>query len=424
VIDKAKACLLHGLAVGVVGRATPFGDLAERATAPAEGGRARAFTSGRRLPAGYAAFVNSVLFQSQAQDDTHGTTHLGTAVIPATIALGEETGATGAMLLSSIVAGYESGAALASQLTSYSTPPFRASIYAYIAAAAGCARVLELDETRTASAIAFASAFAGGTTASLGEATQEWHFQYAVAAQSGVLAARLAQAGAIGSTRALEGSGGFLEAFARAGTHEGNIVEHLGRRWELLNVMLKPYPICAFNQAPALLAARISATEGLKPSDIADVVVELNAREAAYPGMSARGPFEDSGQTLVSAPFCVALALVDRDITYEGLRRFDDEDVLSIVERTQVIAQEERPPKTARLIVSTTDGRCLSEDLEHPAREFAWTFAEAQAQARRLLKASHLSSGQVESLLAVIDNATELQDVSEIVDCIVPEVAP
>src|ERR1700738_3140225 len=64
--------------------------------------------SARYGPAG-AAFLNASLGHALDFDDTHAaaTLHPGACVIPAAIAAGEMTGASGADVLAGIVAGYE-----------------------------------------------------------------------------------------------------------------------------------------------------------------------------------------------------------------------------------------------------------------------------------------------------------------------------
>ena len=59
------------------------------------------------MPAGKAALGNAVLFHLRVQDDAHACGHFGAVVLPAALAVAEETGASGAALLAAVVAGYE-----------------------------------------------------------------------------------------------------------------------------------------------------------------------------------------------------------------------------------------------------------------------------------------------------------------------------
>jgi len=74
------------------------------------------------------AFANGVMFHSRGQEDTHGTMHIGTTVIPTALAVAEWKKSSGKDLLAAIIAGYEVAAAIGKELTPLTTPRgFRAS---------------------------------------------------------------------------------------------------------------------------------------------------------------------------------------------------------------------------------------------------------------------------------------------------------
>ena len=290
VVERAKDCLIHGLVVGHAGVGVGFAEMAEQALGAAAG-NAHVLASGATAAAPLAAFANGALLHARAQEDTHGTFHPGVATIPAALAAAEAEGADGPTLLAAVVAGYEVGTAMSALLTERSTPPFRATgVYGPLAAAAAAGRVMGLDERRMGHALALAAAFAGGSSETFGAGTDEWHFQGGMASAAGVLAASLARAGAHGSPTAFEGEAGYLDCFARGGDDADAIGAELGRRWGILEVTFKPFPICAFNQAPALLATDL-AHEG----EVRSLVLRMNEREATYPGMPHAGPFDERG---------------------------------------------------------------------------------------------------------------------------------
>jgi 2-methylcitrate dehydratase PrpD len=419
VVEKAKACLLHGLVVGAAGVATGFGQMAEEALGSFDGGPALLLGSGRRAPAPAAAFANAALLHARVQEDTHGTAHLGTVVIPAALAAAEEAGADGATLLAGLVAGYEVGGAFSREFTALSTPRgFRASaVYGPIAAAAAAGRVLGLDAERLASALSLASAFAGGTTESFAAGSMEWHFENALASQSGLLAATLAAAGAVGADSAFEGDAGFLRAITGSAVGAERVTAGLGKTWEILNVTFKLYPVCAFNQIPVTAAVRAAEAAGLSPDEIERVTVEMNEYEANYPGMSATGPFGSLGQTLMSTRFCIALALADRRVTVPDLMRFDDSDVLALVERIDVVASADRPPMTAAVKVRTRDGRELAERLDGDAAEvLSWDLDAAAELARGLQPETQLQPEAIEALVDAVRSLDELPDAGAVVE--------
>lgn len=415
--DRARDCLVHGLVVGAAGVGAGFGEAAEQAAGGGTGdGTATLLGSGRRADAAAAAFANGALLHARAQEDTHGTFHAGVAVIPAVLATAEETAADGATALSAVVAGYEVGIALSSVLTERTTPPFRATgVFGPVAAAAAAARVLGLDAERSAAAIALGAAFAGGSSEAFGAGSDEWHYQAGLAAQSGVLAARLAAAGARGSAAAFEGPAGYLEGYAGPGIDASRIGRDLGVRWNLLDVTFKPYPVCAFNQAPTMLLARMRGRHDLRPEDVERVVVRMNPREATYPGMPFGGPFRSTAQTLMSTRFCLAVAIARGHVDLAALGRFDDPVVLDLVARIVTEPEPGRPGKTAHARVELRDGRVIEDAIEDSQPLLSWDAAGVRENARRLRPETALSDAELDALVVAIDRIDASPDVSAVI---------
>jgi 2-methylcitrate dehydratase PrpD len=401
VLDKARACLAHGLLIGAAGRVSPLGGYAEQAVAVSDG-PARLLTSGRRVATAHAALVNATVLHSRVQEDTYGTSHLGTVVHPTALAIGEQTGAGGRELLTAIVAGYEVAAALAGPGTARSSARgFRASsVYGPFAAATVAGRLLGLGGAGIAAALSFASAFGGGTLESFAQGTPEWQFQNGVAAHNGIVAAGIAAAGAPSAPTGIEGPAGYLAAFWGTTDGAGEIGLDLGRSWAMREVTFKLYPVCAFNQAPVTLAARLVAEHDLAADDVVRAEIVMNAYEAGYPGMSHQGPFTTIGETQMSTRFCVAGGLLRGGVDYADLTAFDDPGVHALVERIHVQADPDRPPMTAALTVETTDGRRLrSEIADGPQGYLSWGFDRSRQTAESLGSERGLSEADVDDLL-------------------------
>ncbi|MBI4581161.1 MAG: MmgE/PrpD family protein, partial [Planctomycetes bacterium] len=425
VVDKARACLLHGIVVGLAGVKADFPAIAWKCT-PETGspGGARLLIDGRLTGRAQAAFANGVLLHARVQEDTHGTSHIGTVAIPAALAVAESVGADGKRLLEGLVAGYEVAGALGREYTARTTPrAFRASaIYGPFAAAAAAARILGLDARATANALAFASAFAGGTTESFVAGSMEWHFENGVAAQNGVLAAEIAANGGEGAERALEGRVGFLQAVA--GTTEGaeRVAAGLGKVWELPNVTFKLCPTCAFNQSPVATMVRLARAHNLQPEDVKRIDIEMNEYEVNYPGMVYQGPFRSVGQTQMSTPFCLSLALVDRGVSLDGLLRFDDPRLLDLVRRVEMHADAGRLPMTVRLRVTTRDGRILEQAQDQRAEEFfVWGFDRVREMARELAPETPFSLAKIEAIADLIAGLDARQPVSTLIDRLIKD---
>ena len=416
VVERTTGCLIHALAVGMAGSAAGFGRQAEQASPgvsspPNLEGYARSLVTGQWHPASTAAFINGVHLHARAQEDTHGTFHPGVSVIPAALAAAESSAVDGRTLLAAVVAGYEVGIALSGPLTDLTTPPFRATaVFGPVAAAAAVGRIRGLSGERMTSALAIAASISGGTSESFGAGTDEWHFQSGIAATSGLMAAQLAETGVAGSRTAFEAEAGFLDCFSRSREAAETLARDLGRSWNILDVTFKPYPVCAFNQAPAMLAVRLRES-GLRADEVASIRLRMNEREATYPGMPSRGPFASTSQTLMSARFAFATGLVHGDITYDLLQQFTDPQVLDLIGKIDLVAEPGRSAKTAHATVAQIDGTTVHDAIEDSDAMLSWHMDGVVRNAERLASEIPLAAEELETL---VDSVATLPQASSV----------
>lgn len=203
--------------------------------------------SGRNLAAPEAALVNGVAAHVLDYDDVALAGHPSAVLVPAILAEGCSLDASGSDALTAYVAGYEVWAQLAALEPGYLHERgfHPTAVMGSLAAAAACAWLRKLDPEKTAHAIGIAASLASGLVANFGTMTKSLHAGRA--AQSGVLAARLAGQGFTASLDALEHRTGFLRAHSPSGAPQiENGTVDIGTKWRLadLGVNVKRYPIC------------------------------------------------------------------------------------------------------------------------------------------------------------------------------------
>jgi 2-methylcitrate dehydratase PrpD len=420
VVQKLRTNLLHNLACALAAH-TAGEELwtTVRDRRPAE---ATLLCDGERVSAEHAAFANGALMHTRAQDDTHfaAKTHVGSAVMPAALALAERDGASGAELAVAIVAGCEVAAAVGERLAAAVTARgFRATpVFGTLGAAAAAASILRLDAERTADAIAIASSFAGGLNQMWIDGTSEYRLELGMTARNGIVAAQLAAAGISGAAHWYEGDAGYARAFA-GGDDSSADDWHLGERWRLLDVTYKPHPVCAITQSPVSIAIGLAREHDLAPGDIAHVRCVLNAADRSYPGTVNAGPFGDVGATLMSAQFCVSMALARRSATLEGLHAFDDPAILGLVERTDVVGEDAVPNLGARVEISTVDGRELSGELVPVDATYGWDWDGVRANVVRMEPEIAVGRSKLDALEATVAGLMDLPDVRPLVEATV-----
>ena len=140
------------------------------------------------------------------------------------------------------------------------------------------ARLYGLDEMRATAALGIAGSSSGGLLAFLGTGASTKQLHPGLASHAGVLAARLAAAGATGPETVFDGPHGLYDALATGTVDRGSIVEGLGERWETTRIGIKPYAACQLSHA-TVDAVRAAVADGdVDADDVEDVVVEVHPR--------------------------------------------------------------------------------------------------------------------------------------------------
>jgi 2-methylcitrate dehydratase PrpD len=418
--EKLRVTLLHNLAVALaddVVTAVPL----RYADALGPGTGARLLRSGVEVAPDTAAFVNATMVHARAQDDVYfpGLTHVGATLVPAVLALGEQLDAPGAELVAALAAGYEAAGALSQGFAQRTTPRgFRATgIYGVLGAAAGAARLLRLDRERTAHALAIATSLSSGTNQTWVAGSQEWLFQVGFCARNGLLAARLAAAGGVGAPDAFEGAQGFYRTVLGEEADLSHVGADLGEVWRVREVTYKPYPVCAILQSPVTDTVTLRAQRSLTPELVGAARLTLSPGEAGYPGTDSTGPFRGAGDALMSAQFCLAVALEKGTVTASDLLRTDDAGLLALAGRIEVRPDPALDARSFRLEFDLRDGSRV-EHARDGAEAFNWDRAGLLAQLDAM--AGELpAGGAVERLVdAVLD--VESRPVRALVDaCVV-----
>ncbi|MGB9118366.1 MmgE/PrpD family protein [Bradyrhizobium sp.] len=385
VSEKARTCVLNGFGMALNGLDTPYAKVARKAVLSLEGevrGGATLLGDGCRTTIGGACLANSALFHGRAQEDTCGAAHFGTILIPMLSAMIEAQDLPLDRMIPALVAGYEAGGLLEAAFAGKTTPGgFRSTAtYGPIAAAAAAARLMELDATTTAAALANAASFSGGVLQSFADGTDEWRYQPGIVARNGLAAAALARAGSVSAPLALEGKAGFVTSFAGIAT-PSDLATALGRDWATLRVTFKPYPVCAFNQTPVTGALALREILGARTPTA--VRVRMNPYETGYAGMDAVGPFNSISGTLMSIPFCIATTLVHGVPDMTRMTTYDDPAVAALIRRTTLIS-DPAVPQLCAVIEADTAGGSLVHEQRMTAADYAYDRATVSTMLRRI----------------------------------------
>lgn len=284
----------------------------------------------RRVSAPAAALANGSLVHALDFDDTHagGLIHATSVVLPAALAVGEQTSATGTAVLDAAIVGYEAACRIAAAAPhGFHARGLHATMVAGVfSSALVAARLLRFDAERTTHALGIAGSQAGGLLAFLGTGASTKQLHPGFAAHAGILAARLAAAGATGPETVFDGPHGVYDALAEGPADPAAIVRDLGQRWETTRIGIKPYPACQLSHATLDAVAAALATRPVRPDDVVRIVARVHPDSAAVvcdPGRDLTRP-ASAYAAKFSLPWSVAALVCDGRL---GLDTFDPDAI-------------------------------------------------------------------------------------------------
>jgi 2-methylcitrate dehydratase PrpD len=323
---------------------------------------------GRQADPLHATLINCLASSVYSYDDTHeqAVVHPSGPVASAALALAEIHPVSGQDLLLGFALGVEFTCRLCKALT---IPPAKGSmawsgtgITGGIGAAIAAGRMLGFDMPTMRAAIGIALSQAAGFRAMHGSMITP--MMPAQAAQTGLRAALLAQAGISSTATPLEGRYGYLSVYSEKPDLDA-LLGGLGTRWEILRNTYKPYP-CGIVIHPIIDAClQLRSEHGLDAGRIR--AVDIQASPGAMALCNNRGPKTEM-QAHVSLHHWTAVAFI------RGTARIVDMDTDTAVHDPALMAFQDNVNATlnpdvaadaAIVTVTLTDGTQRTCHIEH-----------------------------------------------------------
>src|SRR5687768_3042548 len=242
-----------------------------------------------------AALINGITSHTFDFDDTHLKTiiHPAGPVASALLALAEVTGASGRDLVDALVLGIDVSCRIGNCIypEHYDRGWHITGSTGTLGAAAGCARLLKLDEKRTAMALGIAASQPIGMREQFGTMTKPFH--PGGAARAGLTSALLAKHGFTASPKAIEAPRGYAQVVSPK--YDWNeITGELGQRFEISFNTYKPFA-CGIVIHPTIDAATQLRAQGVKAEDVERVelrvhplVLELTGKKEPQDGLQGK----------------------------------------------------------------------------------------------------------------------------------------
>jgi 2-methylcitrate dehydratase PrpD len=431
VAESTKLRILDVIGLALAGGETAFGRstiAAAKVMSPA--GPSRIFGTGDALAAPTAAFANAALSQALEYDDTHNESivHMSSPAVAASLALAGLRAVTGRDLMLSIAIANE----ISCRVGSVSSGQFHrrgfhpTGLFAPFGIAAGIGKILGLDAQRLAWAEGTAGSCASGLLECWVDGTQTKFLHSGFAAQSGLTAALLAEAGVSGPPKVFEGRFGLFASHLQDPAVQknfGRIADGLGSHWESRNSSFKPFPTAHVLHPYVSAILRVRA-QGIRAADVARIecpVAEFNVSIVCEPVAEKCAPATQA-HCRVCLQYTMAEALYAGSLgknAYGDAMRLNPE-VLELARKVEYSVDPAFPgPGRFKGAVRVTlkDGRVLEEIEEYNRGSAENPMSEAELRAKFDDNASgFLSAAQRDRLAQEIARTDDLKDARTLVD--------
>ena len=368
--DRARDRFLDTVSTGVAGRDIDVSQVVRKSVAGNGTGPCTSWVDNVMRPAGDAALVNGTSAHSILYEDVSPTysDHPGPMMVPVCFAVAEEMIAAGRKatirdVLTGIVVGYEVQAALGKAMSRnvVDRGMRTTSLFGSVASAAAAAKVYGLDDAQTAGAINAGANFAFGILEGIVLTGHEMYVQLGMAGRTGILAARMGEAGVDTTVHTFDGPLGYFNAF-------GPLINEfkIGDEWQIMNIWCKPYPVSG-GKLRVVDATQAAWQAGVRPENIKHVLGRFSPRTLKYPGANWSGPFTRFTQAQNSAQFCIAAGLIGRDMTAVETftKGFADADIEAFIKKVEVMGEDSRiVSKAEQLDITMNDGTVKSFEVE------------------------------------------------------------
>ncbi len=331
---------------------------------------------GDRLPAVNATLVNSQMIRALDFNDIYWKEDPShpSDIIPAALSVRELVDASMKEAIVAIVLAYE----FEQRLCEFAVPGVRerkwhhATLTQFVSPiVAGKMLGLSVDQMVNAIGISGSHNHTIGCPTA-GKLTMMKNTVDPMAVQSGVLAALMAQKGYTGTEAVFEGKEGLMDVFGPDWAMD-KLTGNLGQSFKILECGMKAFPTEALTHTHLSTLLKAVKDNDIKHDEIKQVVVTTIAR-ACDILFDPHKYHPDSRETADhSLPYCLAAAIVDRQITTRTFSedKLKDERIWQVIDKIKGEASEEFekmfPAKQpSRVVITTIDGKKYEEYLEYP----------------------------------------------------------
>jgi len=304
------------------------------------GGKSEATVIGTKIRTSMqnAALANGMFGHADETDDTHppSLTHPGTSVVPSALAISETRKLSGEEFLRAVVLGYDICAR--TLLTLKPMPYLRSGHHAgatgqVFGASAAAGALLKLSPLE----VRYMLSYTGQQTAGLYTMFRDpEHIEKAYAmggmpAHNGLQSALMVKSGWTGVEDIFSGERNFFYTFAPEDYEINDLVDGLGKRFEMMRASIKRWPIGGPIQGPMHVLNDLLKEHQFKAADIEKIIAKMPDKELEIVN---NRPMPD-----ISVQHLLSVMVIDNKLTFKSAHdfaRMKDPQVLKM--RSKVLA--------------------------------------------------------------------------------------
>jgi 2-methylcitrate dehydratase PrpD len=373
-VHWAKVGILDTIGVTLAGADDPSAALV--AEVLSSNGPSLILGSGKRVGPLDAALVNGTASHAHDFDDCNNTVggHPSAPILPALFALADDIGATGRDFIAAYVAGFETECKISMGVNFYQYTHgwHPTSTIGVFGAAAACAKLMKLDDEKTAVALAIAASLASGIKSNFGTYVKPLHVGHC--GRNGLFAALLARNNYTASPVAFEHKEGYFEVFNGAGNYDAEkILPAWANPLDIVKpgIAIKQYPCCGSTHPAIDAMLEIVRTHDVKPDAVERIQSWTHERRLKH---TNRPDPQSRTDAKFSVQYCLSRALVDRKVTLEHFEgdAYRDPRVWAILPKVQAApyTTEQFPAENhfgAEVKVTLRGGSVLTHKVDQPA---------------------------------------------------------
>jgi 2-methylcitrate dehydratase PrpD len=406
-----------------------------------------------KIPAPMAAQANAVMAHALDFDDVHdlAVMHPAVPVVPACMAVAESRGqVAGEEFITAVALGVDMICRLALASWPGYDParpetrdlPFQAervkngwhftTLMGFLATAGAAGKLLSLDEERLVSAFGIAYHQCSGNHQGRDDGTHTKRLGPGFAAHAGVASAMMAKKGITGPKNCIDGHMGLYRMYFQGGYDRQTLIADLGKRYEGVNVSIKPYPCCRGTHTNIDATLGLVTSHNIKPDDVA--AIKVFADGGGYQMLCMPLEVKTKPRTPVDAqfsiPWGVATALARGHVGIEHYTEsaIKSQDILDVAGKISVVLDHslDSSDKTpsGKVEIELKNGQVLTNRVDFPlgSPERPMSFDDCARKFRSCAtySANKLSDDKIERTIDLISRLEELDDVSVVMQSLAP----